>query len=381
MNRCFAAPLLISLSAVLVGCTVVPGLDLGMDQSRHGAPTEVGGFDLIHVTPAVLVELASAEIPVHGTENLRPATDLRAPDSDSVVEQYLVGPGDVLSIIVWDHPELTNPTGEFRDPESSGRLVGADGKIFYPYVGELEVAGRSVSDIRRLISSRLARVVREPQVDVRIAAYRSQKVRVTGDVAAPTVLPVTDRPPTVLEAITAAGGLTSEASRRLAILTRGGYEYRLTLPGGPRPPYVSDADLVLRDGDVLYVPNSDEQSVFLMGAINRQASIPMPRGTMSLAEALSTVEGLDPGAADSSRVFVVRAQAARGTPKMQVRPSIYLIDMSDISALIMSERFLLWPRDVVYVDRTGLATYNAVVSQVLPTVSTLFQLDRLLDDN
>ena len=166
MNRCFAAPLLISLSAVLVGCTVVPGLDLGMDQSRHGAPTEVGGFDLIHVTPAVLVELASAEIPVHGTENLRPATDLRAPDSDSVVEQYLVGPGDVLSIIVWDHPELTNPTGEFRDPESSGRLVGADGKIFYPYVGELEVAGRSVSDIRRLISSRLARVVREPQVDL-----------------------------------------------------------------------------------------------------------------------------------------------------------------------------------------------------------------------
>ena len=107
--------------------------------------------------------------------------------------------------------------------------------------------------------------------------------------------------------------------------------------------------------------------------VTETVSIPVP--------ARSLLEGLDPGAADSSRVLVVRAQAARGTPKMQVRPSIYLIDMSDISALIMSERFLLWPRDVVYVDRTGLATYNAVVSQVLPTVSTLFQLDRLLDDN
>ena len=262
-------------------------------------------------------------------------------------------------------------------------MVGADGAIFYPYVGELEVAGRSVAEIRKLIASRLARVVREPQVDVRIAAYRSQKIRVTGEVAAPAVLPVTDRPPTALEAITAAGGRTPEASRQMAVLTRGGVDYSLTLASSGRVPQMSDADLVLRDGDVLYVPNSDEQSVFLMGAVSRQAAIPMPRGSMSLAEALSTVDGLDPGSADRGRIFVIRGQAASSIsrPDADIRPVIYLISMSDIGALIMSERFPLWPRDVVYVDRTGLATYNAVVSQVLPTVSTLFQLDRLLDSN
>ena len=363
----------------LAGCTVVPGLDLSVDHSRDGAPTELGGFDLIHVTPEVLVNLATVDVPAHGAEGLRPASELRASNSALKVEQYLVGPGDVLSIIVWDHPELTNPTGEFRDPESSGRLVGADGKIFYPYVGELDVAGRSIADIRRLIASRLARVVREPQVDVRVAAFRSQKVRVTGEVSTPSTIPITDRPPTALEAITAAGGLTAEASRRTAVLRRDGIEYRLSLPGTVSTHYASDADLILRDGDVLYVPNSDEQSVFLIGAVGRQASVPMPRGTMSLAEALSTVEGLDSGSADRSRVFVVRAQAASSEP--EIRSIIYLMNMSDVGALIMSERFRLWPRDVVYVDRTGLATYNSVISQVLPTVSTLFQLDRLLDND
>lgn len=373
--------LFVALSFALAGCTVVPGLDLGMDRSRDGAPTEIGGFDLVRVTPEVLIELADVDIPVHGAEKLRPASELRASEAVSAAEQYRVGPGDVLSIIVWDHPELTNPTGEFRDPESSGRLVGADGKIFYPYVGEVHVAGRSIAEIRQLIALRLARVVREPQVDVRIAAYRSQKVRVAGEVAAPTVLPITDRPPNALEAITAAGGLTPEASRSIAILIRGGVEYRLSLPGGVRLPSANDANLVLRNGDVLYVPNSDEQSVFLMGAVGRQASIPLPRGTMSLAEALGHVEGLDPGGADRSRVFVVRAQNRSGASETEIRPTIYLMNMSGLGALIMSERFMLWPRDVVYVDRTGLATYNAVVTQVLPTVSTLFQLDRLIDDN
>jgi len=377
--------LVFTFSAVMAGCTIIPGLDLGLDQSRDGAPTEVGGFDLVHVSPQVVAELATKEVPVYGAEDLRPAAELRTSGSAPAVEKYLVGPGDVLSIIVWDHPELTNPTGEFRDPESSGRLVGADGKIFYPYVGELEVAGRSIAEIRRLIASRLARVVREPQVDVRIAAYRSQKVRVTGEVNAPAVLPVTDRPPTALEAIAAAGGLTPEASRRMVVLRREGVEYRLSLPTGAIVPYASDADLVLRDGDVLYVPNSDDQAIFLMGAVGKQASISMPRGTMSLAEALSLVEGLDPSSADRSRVFVIRAQVGlasnTNTPGAEIRPIIYLMNMSDIGALIMAERFSLWPRDVVYVDRTGLATYNAVVSQVLPTVSTLFQLDRLLDSN
>lgn len=378
MTRC-PLTLVVLLFVALTGCTVVPGLDLGINHSRDGAPTGVGGFDLVHVTPQVLVELAATDVPVHGAGDLRSVSELRNSGTESGVEQYLVGPGDVLSIIVWDHPELTNPTGEFRDPESSGRLVGADGKIFYPYVGELDVAGSSIAEIRHLIASRLARVVREPQVDVRIAAYRSQKVRVTGEVQAPTVLPVTDRPPTVLEAITAAGGLTSSASRYLAILIRNDTEYRLLLPGGVRAPKVSDADLVLKDGDVLYVPNSDEQSIFVMGAVGRQAAIPMPRGTMSLAEALSNVEGLDARAADRSKVFVVRDERGLGVLREEIRPVIYLLDMSDIGSLIMSEHFALWPRDVVYVDRTGLATYNSVVSQVLPTVSTLFQLDRLLD--
>ncbi len=369
------SPLIFSICFFsLSGCALVPGLDLSVDHKNIGAPEELGGFDLIEVTPKVLLELAENVDPDRFRSNIEGV-------SGAERNEYMVGAGDVLTIIVWDHPELTSPTGEFRDPESSGRLVGSDGKIFYPYIGELEVGGLPVSSIRRLISAQLARVVRDPQVDVRVAAFRSQRVKVTGEVANPAVLPITDRGLSVLEAIASTGGLTGEASRRLVILRRGDSEYQIDIKDRIGSESLA-GDVILQHGDELHIPNSDEYAVYVLGAVGAQAAIPLPRGSMSLAEAISRVDGLDANTADRSRIYVVRAEP-RGMGQRnqsQSRLVVYIVDMSRITSLILSERFDLFPRDVVYVDRTGLATYNSIVSQILPTVSTLFQLDRLVDN-
>ncbi|HZA49326.1 MAG TPA: polysaccharide biosynthesis/export family protein, partial [Myxococcaceae bacterium] len=60
--------------------------------------------------------------------------------SEAATYQYQVAPFDVLSVTVWDHPELTIPAGEFRSPEATGHPVVADGTMFYPYAGVIEVA-------------------------------------------------------------------------------------------------------------------------------------------------------------------------------------------------------------------------------------------------
>lgn len=373
----------------LAGCTIVPGLDLSVDRKRDGAPQEIYGFDLIDVTPDVVLQLNQLPIPYKGVSQSL-GRSLRSFDADEdtqgQVSGYRVGAGDILSIIVWDHPELTNPTGDFRDPESAGRLVDSEGRIFYPYIGTFKVEGLNVAQIREIIARKLARVVRSPQVDVRVAGFRSQRVKVTGEVKQPDVLPITDRPLSLLEAIATVGGLTERANRRFAILSRGGVDYRVDLVrvgrNGRR-----DSEVILRDGDVLEVPRVDDQKVFLLGAVGAQSSIEMPLGTISLAEALSEAQGLDPARADKKKVFVIRAMLPPSDLKQQrnaissrPRPTVYQFAFNDVSALLLSEQFQLWPRDVVYVDRTGLATYNTVIAQVLPTVSTLFQLDRLFLD-
>ena len=135
----------------------------------------------------------------------------------------------MLSVIVWDHPELTIPAGEFRAAETFGNAVQADGTMFYPHVGVIQVAGKTLPEVRVLIAERLRRVIENPQLDVRIAAFRGQRMEITGEVVQPSTLPITDVPLRVQDAIAAARGLTPNAWTRGVTLTRDGRTYRLDL--------------------------------------------------------------------------------------------------------------------------------------------------------
>ena len=92
--------------------------------------------------------------------------------------QYLVGARDILIITVWEHPELTNPFGGSSTSIASannvtsigssgsntlingGNVVGEDGTFFYPYVGIVKAAGKTVEDIRTELTEKLSLVTR-----------------------------------------------------------------------------------------------------------------------------------------------------------------------------------------------------------------------------
>lgn len=274
---------------------------------------------------------------------------------------YHVGTGDLLDIVVWDHPELTMPAGANRTPIESGLRVQADGTFFYPYVGQIRARGLTPEDIRADLAMRLQEFIPKPQVSVRVVGYNSQAVSVTGEVGKPTRIPLTALALTLLDAVNDAGGLTEKADARLVTVRRGGRSYRVDLQAFLGQG-VAENNPVLRDGDVVVVPRAKMMEAYLIGQLVKPGAIDLTRDEISLTEAVSTVGGLRLEQADARGVFVFR-----DTPS---GISVYQLDTSNAAAFVTGTHFYLHPQDVVYVTTAPVAKWNRVISNLLPTLTT-----------
>lgn len=136
-NKIFFPFLIIAMSQ-LTGCVLFPGQHLSLSQKNMiYQPNDNEDIDkridVYSITPSLI-------------DSLRPALMKSQPNTklDEQLKrwEYQIGPGDILTITVWDHPELTTPAGQYRSASDTGNWVNSDGTIFYPYVGKLKVAGK-----------------------------------------------------------------------------------------------------------------------------------------------------------------------------------------------------------------------------------------------
>lgn len=273
-------------------------------------------------------------------------------------QQYAIGPGDVLSIIVFDHPELTIPGG--AENGVPGFRVGADGTFNYPFIGRVRAAGRSTSAIRTEIARRLAFFIPDPQVDLSVSAYNARSVLVTGAVASPSRQPLTEVSITLLDAITASGGLSPDADPGAITIRRHGKSYSVDLQG------FFDAGIernnpVLHDEDVINVPQRVLSEAYILGEVGSPGVVDLTDGAVSLTQALARQGGLDELRADARGIFVFRIVNGRQT--------VYQLDISTPVRLTLGTRFNLFPNDVIYVVRSPLTRWNDTISRILPSVT------------
>ena len=184
---------------------------------------------------------------------------------------YRIGPSDILTITVWNHPELSTPLRLQTAPMENvglaqlnsnivpGILVNSAGNIFFPYAGTIHVAGLTANQLRILLSHKLRHYIRNPQVNVRIAAFRSQTIQVLGAVANQGSVPLTDHPLTILDAIATRGGVDNTAAdtHHIYVIRGHGLKPYIFMLDADSPSNLLIAQhFKLYNQDIIYVPQS-----------------------------------------------------------------------------------------------------------------------------
>ncbi len=171
-----------------------------------------------------------------------------APDAQT---EYVIGPGDVLSIAVYQAPPLS----------VTDLPVRPDGRISVPLVPDLVAAGKTPAQLGHDIEARLAKYVQQPNVTVMVRAFQGapdRQVRVVGAAAEAQSVPYRANM-TLLDVMIAAKGLTRFAAGNSAFIVRrdNGADHRIPVRLSD---LLRDGDLsqniAMRPGDTLIIPQS-----------------------------------------------------------------------------------------------------------------------------
>jgi len=375
--------ILISLSVLSTsGCTsFLPSAGPSRAAVVHADPVKIPGLEIIDVTSDLTRDILS-----RGKKQT-----FASMFEDCRNGGQRIGPGDVLSIHIWETPPATlfanatqvvasiqpqtgnSPT---RIPEQQ---VSNDGTITVPFAGSVRVAGLTLKQAGNLIHERLKGKANDPQIMVLLDKNVSSTVTVVGEVDHSCLVALTPKCERLLDVLASAGGVKQQVGKLVVQLTRGDKVCAVPLDNVIRDRreniFVEPGDVVT----VLYQP----LSFTTLGVANRNAEIEFEAKGITLAQALARSGGVNDNVADAQGVFIFRYELVDAvpwphkptmiTPDNKV-PVIYKINLRDPATLFAAQAFPIKDKDLLYVATAPsvqlVKFLQIIASMTNPIIST-----------
>jgi polysaccharide export outer membrane protein len=231
---------------------------------------------------------------------------------DIFVKAYRIGPGDLLEIKVFELEQLSQVV-----------RVSEDGSITLPLLGRIELEGLTQDGTAAKISGLLAaKYVKNPQVTVFIKEYKSKQVAVIGAVEKPGSYELVGRK-NLLQIISAAGGLTDQATDEIYVLREGQNGDAVSIPIDLKDLLVNGnqkLNIPIEPSDVINVPVDREIKVFVFGRVTQPGALKFKLSEkVTLLKAIAQAGGWAEGAKQSAVVITRKDRSGKET---QIRVNV-----------------------------------------------------------
>ncbi|MHB1023488.1 MAG: polysaccharide export protein EpsE [Acidobacteriaceae bacterium] len=214
---------------------------------------------------------------------------------------YQLGSGDIVHITVYDHPELLTDA-----------RVDEQGRISFPLIGGVPVAGKTAAAAQNLIADALEKgdFIKKPQVNLIVTEYRSKQVSVLGQVNKPGKYPL-DSASTVSDLLALAGGTTLDGADEIILIRNQdgkSQQFKIDTKSLFQDGRV-DLNHQVKGGDVIFVPRA--AVFYIYGEVQKPGAYRLP-GNLNVMQALSLGGGITPRG--TQRGIQIRRQDANGRP-------------------------------------------------------------------
>ncbi len=285
---------------------------------------------------------------------------------------YKIGIGDKLLIYVYGETERLSAViafGKAINPIYE-KYVRDDGTIFYPNAGILKADGKTVEELRKDLTLKLSTVLKDPQIDVSITEYNSQKIIVSGVFESPGSYSIETVPNTLAQVISTANPIQNNFSDyergdlTSLKLTRDGSIYDIDYEYLSRNSQLLN-NIYLKNGDVIHLSDSSLMNVFVLGEAQEPKTIMINRRNLPLSSVLGQAKGLDNAYSKNSSVYIFRPSDAENQPR------IFRIDMTSPSGYLLADKFEVHSRDIVYIGTKNVTNWSRIFRQLIPIKSII----------
>ena len=277
--------------------------------------------------------------------------------------EYALGSADVISVNLTDTDDLD---GTY--------IIGPNGNIDLPFVGKINVLNLTLNDTKKKLASVLKKYYKNYDLQLTIEEFNSSKVYILGAVKNQITIDLNQKPIKLIDAAIQANYDPNSADKNYGnkgLLRRDNKVYKIDINSIFQSIDAKD-NFYLKKDDVLFVDRNSE-ALHVFGEVTKPG-VYFPNTDYSLTELISS-SGLNNLTANASKVYVIREDY-----NSFLKINVFKIDIRNPINLVLGKKFLLKPKDIIFIPPTKLVKWNRVISLLLPQTDLFTSYNPIIQD-